>query len=566
MVGRFRKCLVFILLTAGAAGAFAQRVTLTVSKTQFSVQEQVQLIFTFEDIKDSPRSVNLELYDHFRVVGGPYSSTSYSWVNGKASSTNKVTYDVIALKPGRIRIPAYEFTVKNQIYKTEPVTVNVTKGPEPQASDAPEALPAMFIQVTGPGRAVYQGETFTLHYYLYTSENVLNYTTNPVSTLEGFIVDRFKLNESPTSGRQIINGKEYLIAGIASLTLTPTMTGSGVIVPKTFRISIKSTSKTRSIWDDPFFGNASEDVTLVAPADTIAILPLPPGAGPHFTGAIGDFQLDASLDSTVIQENQATAVRVRLNGHGNLEHFAFPSQVFSESFEVFEPKVKQAFKLNENDYQGSCTWEYVLIASRPGTYPFNDIAFTYFSPADGQYKTLRAPLKGIRVVSHNELEGDYASALSPDEVRLLSRDIRFIQMGETRYVDAGYDPVRDPRNRTWYYLAALTALAFIAGDFYLSLRIKNMPKIRYKNALKNSMAFFNRIAADIQPEEALTLIESGFRCYLSDKQIAPDGHPGIADVLKTIETYKYAPGMLSHPLLEKLKHRALEIIEEKEAV
>ena len=566
MVKARRKIVLMSIILLFSVMLWGQRVTCTISKTSFSMQEQVQITFTFEDIKNSPRSVDLKLHDIFSVVGGPYSSTNYSWVNGKSTSTNKISYDIIPKKSGRILIPAYEFKIKNQVYKTEAFAVMVSKSTTVDAADPSVDMPSMFMDTELDKNRVYQGETFSLHYLLYTAENVVNYTTTPLNTLDGFIVDRFDLSNSPTSSKKVINGKEYLIAGIASLSLTPTQSGEFVLPQKPFRISVKRSGQSRTIFDDPFFGTNTKDINIVAPSDTITVLPLPASSGPAFTGAIGEFSMNVTIDSTVIQENQATALRVELTGRGNLEHFAFPEQVFPDGFEVFEPKVKNNFKLRNKDYSGERSWEYVLIASKPGTFHFDDIVFTYFSPENEKYITLRSPVKDLRVISHNELEGDYASALSPDEVRLLSKDIRFIQMGEGKIYDSSYDPVKDHKNWLLYYLAALFVLFFIILEIIWNIRMSNMKQIRYKNALKTALARFQKISDEQDPEHILFEIEAAFINYLQDKQLKDNVHADIPDIKKTIETYKYAPGMLSHVQLNRLKDQALVLIEDIEKV
>ncbi|MCF7832850.1 MAG: BatD family protein [Candidatus Marinimicrobia bacterium] len=566
MVNYKWKIAVIIISLFFTVMLWGEKVTCTASKTQFSIQEQIQITFTFEDIKNSPRSVDLKLHDTFSIVGGPYSSTSYSWVNGKSTSTNKITYDIIAKKSGKLLIPAYEFKIKNQVFETAPFTLMVSKSAKVDALDPTKEMPAMFMETVLSKNKVYQGETFTLNYRLFTSENVVNYTTNPLNTLDGFIVDRFDLSNSPSSSKKVINGKEYLIAGIASLTLTPTQSGEFILPQKPFRISVKSNGQSRTIFDDPFFGTNTKDINIVAPADTILVLPLPASAGPAFTGAIGEFSMKVSIDSSIIQENQATALRVELSGHGNLEHFAFPEQSFPDGFEVFEPKVKNNFKLKNNDYNGNRSWEYVLIASKPGTFQFNDITFTYFSSKNEKYVTLRSPIKDLRVVSHNELEGDYTSALSPDEVRLLSKDIRFIQMEEGKIVDLNYDPVKDPINWIIYYFTVIFVLLFIALEIIWKFRMSNLKQIRYKNALKTALNRFRMINDEQTAEHILFEIEAAFIEYLRDKQLDESVHGDIPGIMKTIETYKYAPGMLSHVQLNQLKDQALVLIEDIEKV
>ncbi|MBW6458213.1 MAG: BatD family protein, partial [FCB group bacterium] len=411
---------------------------------------------------------------------------------------------------------------------------------------------------------VYQGETFTIHYYLYSIERVVNYTTNPLTSMEGFMIDRFLLHNNPLTSKKMIGGKEYTGFQVASLTLTATASGEFVFPAKTFRISVRQMTQSRSIWDDPFFGSGTTDINVHAPGDTVSVFPLPPGGGPYFTGAIGEFSLMTDIDSTRIRENQATTLRVSLVGRGNLQHFAFPEQTFSREFEVFEPKVRNNYKLNSQDYQGERTWEYILIPSKTGVYAFDDIRFTYFSLKDKRYKTVYMSLENIHVIARDELKGDYSS-LSPEQVRLLSTDIRFLQMNETRCVDGAHAPLSDPRIWFGYYIAALLAVIFLAADFYLAFRNKNIKKIRYKNALKTAAAHFKQITHALPPEQILLQVEAGIRTYLEDKQLQAHDFPVVKDLIKTIETYKYAPGMLSNMQLDTLKDKALSIIEGIEA-
>lgn len=558
-----RTAFLFLLLTPLL---WSQRVTLTATKTRFSLNEAIRLTFNFENIQNAPRTIDFDLHPDLQVSGGPYSSTNMSWVNGKISSSSTLSFDVIARKTGRIRIPAFEFDIKGEKFQTEALVLNVSKSAVPEDPDSAETLPSTFIKLLLPKDSMYQGETFTLHYHLYTSERVVNYTASPQQNLEGFIVDHFKLHDAPASSKQILGGKEYIIAEIASLTLTATKTGEFVIPAKAFRITLKRQDRYTSIFDDPFFGSSGNDINIYSNPDTITVFPLPAGAGPHFTGAIGDFAMHVSLDSSVIRENQATTLRIDIIGHGNMSHFSFPEQLFPGNIEIFEPKVKNSFQLQGQDYRGQRSWEYVLIPSRPGMIKVNDIQFTYFSLADKIYRTLVMPVKDIRVLTRNELEGDYASALSPEEVRLLAKDIRFLQLDEKKCVPAGYDPLRDPRNRNGYIFALFILLGFVLMEHMFSLRERNMQRIRSKNALKNAMQHFRRIAEEDRAEYYLDAIEKGLLIYLNDKQLEKSAHPAIPDLVKTIETYKYAPGLLSRNQLDLLKDKVIAIIEEIEEV
>lgn len=562
---KYIKNSVLVLLILSLGSLWGQEVTCSISKTNFSMQEEVQITFYFKDVKNAPNTVNLNLEDIFTIVGGPYSSSNFSLVNGKSTSSNKISYDLIPLKSGRIKIPEYQFKIKNKTYTTEAFFVNISKNIISEEAST-EDMPNIFLKTQLKKNEFYQGETFTIEYQLFTAENVVNYTTNPVSRLEGFIIDEFKKNSAPTSTKRIINGKEYIVANIASLTLTPTEPGRKILPVKAFRISIKSREQTRSLFTDPFFGSSTKDINIISPIDTINILQLPALSGAAFSGAIGEFDMNISIDSTMIQENQATTLRVKLSGHGNMEHFTFPSQFFDSEFEVFEPKVKNDFKLKANDYVGERYWEYVLIPSTPGVYRFDDILFTYFSPGKKRYVTLKEKVPILKVLSHNELKGDYKSALTPEEVRLLSKDIRFLQMEERRTYSLNEDPLKNRGIWIFYNISFGLLFALLFIEIYRFYRRENMDTIRYKNAFKNVISDMQKITDKMESSEVLYIIESSFLQYIEDKKIRRFDHPELTDIIKTIETYKYAPGSLSHAQLNELKDQCLNMIEKMEAV
>ena len=565
VISRYRNTVLMLMILAAALSFLrAQSVSLSADRTLLRTGEQLRLTFTFENIRNAPRSVNLDLHEHFSIAGGPYTSVNYSMVNGKTSYTNTISYDLVPKKTGMVRIPAYEFEIKNATYRTQPFEVTVRKAPDPQKAEEDSDMPGMFIEVRTPRDTLYQGETFTVLYRLYTGENILNYTAGPVATLEGFIVDRFELNKDPYTSAKVIGGRRYITADIAFLTLTATETGRLGIPLKVFRVSRERKGQGRSLFDDPFFGINAEKVRVAAPADTVTVLPLPPCDAASFTGAIGDFAMHVELDTSQVYENQAAGLRVDLIGHGNMEHFTFPKPGFPGAFEVFEPKVRNAYELNKEDYKGTRVWEYVLIPSTAGKFSLPDVEFTYFSPRRKAYRTLRTAPGDLRVLSHDELAGDYASSGTPDPVRMLSEDIRFIHMQEGKLRDPSYDPLHDPRNHILYYISLGFVLLFILAEYLLALREQNMKKIRYRNALKNATREFRKIGPESSHAEVLRHVERGLSNYLEDKGLGREAHPAVADVMKSIETFKYAPGMVSHVQLDKLREEALNIIEEIE--
>ena len=116
----------------------------------------------------------------------------------------------------------------------------------------------------------------------------------------------------------------------------------------------------------------------------------------------------------------------------------------------------------------------------------------------------------------------------------------------------------------FFYLSIVLVVVSVILELIWKFRQNNLKNISYRNALKNALIGFNKMDEIDDPASFLSIIERTFKDYLRDKQLNETSHKDIPDILKTIETYKYAPGMLSHVQLNKLKDQALSLIEDME--
>ena len=68
---------------------------------------------------------------NLRPAGGPSSSTSFQWVNGKTSASMAFSWMLLPLKEGPASIPPIEVRVGQTTYHTEPLHVQVSARPSP---------------------------------------------------------------------------------------------------------------------------------------------------------------------------------------------------------------------------------------------------------------------------------------------------------------------------------------------------------------------------------------------------------------------------------------------------
>lgn len=545
--------LVFSLFLIFTVSLQAQRVDAFVNKSITTVQEPVQLSISFEDIKGSPNSVDLSSLKDFKIVGGPYSSTSLSITNGKRKSMKKISYDLLPEHSGKLTIPELNFKIGGRDYSTQKISI-VVKKTKNDSGEEDTDLPDIFIETVLPHEYFYLGETFTVTYRLYTTLKVSNFNSERITTLEGYIVDEFKENKSPQAYNKTINGKSYLVADILSMTLTGTEVGELILPSLGFIISVKDKSY------DPFFGFNTKDYKLYSEKKELDIQALPPGAGASFTGAVGDFFMTLSLDSTRVSENQSVILKAEVSGHGNLDHFTFPKISFPKQLEYFEPDVKTTYSVGGQDFSGKKIWEFIIIPGMPGIYDLNNIEFTYFSTVSESFKTIKADPLTLTVESAGMRNGKRT------QTQLGHEDIRYIEVRESRLIHSAYEPFKDIRNWLSFIFACFLILCWFCLCLFIRYREKNMKQILKKNASVRTISELKKIDPSDKPEKILRVLDEAFSNYFKHKyeQDINDlrqEYPTIDDVCRTIETYKYAPGILNYQLLNSLKLQILDIIE-----
>ena len=126
----------------------------------------------------------------------------------------------------------------------------------------------------------------------------------------------------------------------------------------------------------------------------IEIKPLPPGKPADFSGAIGDFKLEAEADPHKAQAGDPVTVRLLLSGRGNFDRIAAP--VLSDEHGLRTYPATSKFKADDEvNLSGIKTFEQVVIAdgARSSLPAYH---LSYLDPTTGKYGVARtlAPVPG----------------------------------------------------------------------------------------------------------------------------------------------------------------------------
>jgi len=283
--------LLIIILTSSMT--FAQ-VTFEakVSKKKLGINERLRIDFVMNKDGDN---FNPPDFSNFNVVGGPNTSVSNSWLNGKHSYTKTYSYFLAPKKQGKITIKQASIEIDGEIYQSKAVTVQVTKSVKrPNDPYNVEGVASENIHLVAEVSKSdpYINEAITVVYKLYVSAStgVSNWRE-----LENPRYNDFWSQKIETKGLKIQNGtykgEDYRYVVLRKTVLYPQKTGQLEIEPLTLDITVEVPTNRRDIFGGRHMAQVNR--TVSAGSRSINVKPLPEEGKPDdFTGAVGDFKFN----------------------------------------------------------------------------------------------------------------------------------------------------------------------------------------------------------------------------------------------------------------------------------
>ncbi len=216
-------------------------------------------------------------------------------------------------------------------------------------------------------------------------------------------------------------GRRYLSYPLAQKLVVPQSAGTFEIAPWVLQIDAQAATR------DPFDLFFSRSLRVVRKSDPLSLVvkALPATGRPvNFSGAVGDYRLTIRLDREEVRVNDAVALRATVEGRGFLELASAPSFETPSSLKALEPKTESSRKLQGGEMVSRKSWEWIVVPLVAGEFPLPEVRFSYFDPAAGAYRELRAEPKTLLVQ-----RGDGPSDPSPPraDLRPQQRDIAFIK-------------------------------------------------------------------------------------------------------------------------------------------
>lgn len=390
----------------------------------------------------------------FDILMGPSRSmqSSFQMINGRTTQSSSVTFTYIlnATKAGTYTIGPASVTVNGKKHQSNSLRIQVlppdktrsnsssnsgsnSGGGRMHTQDAGSQITGkdLFIAVTASKKRVYEQEAILLTYKVYSLVS-LSQLMGDMPDLDGFHTQEIPLPQQKSLKMEHYNGRNYGTVLWRQYVLFPQRSGKLTIPSIKFQAVVVQQNRNIDPFD-AFFGGGSAmtevQKTIVAPALTIQVDPLPEPRPANFSGAVGQFTLKSSLTPKEIKTNDALTLRLTVSGTGNMKLMKAPVVNFPKDFESYDAKTTDNTKIGREGATGEMIFDYLAVPRHSGKYTVPSVEFCYFDPAAKQYKTLKSDSYDLEVAKGKGGEGN-VSYNKREDVELLASDIRYIHQGD----------------------------------------------------------------------------------------------------------------------------------------
>lgn len=240
---------------------------------------------------------------------------------------------------------------------------------------------AFFVQVETDKTEAYVGEQITVSFYLYTTGLIRDLDTLKYPSLKGFWKEDIEIATHLNFQQEVVDGVPYKKALLASFALFPIKEGQATIDSYTAKCTVVATN-------DPFgalgMGRAFTYSKSSSPVK-IAVKPLPTEGRPaDFSGAVGDFQVTARIESNNVVANQPFPLKIRFEGRGNAKLIDLPPFQPPEGMELYDTQKDSKFFGWGTSYK---EFTVQLIPRHEGDFTIPAITASMFDPQSRKFVT-----------------------------------------------------------------------------------------------------------------------------------------------------------------------------------
>ncbi len=581
--------------------AFAEEVSFVISAPKsLVVGQNFQIQYTINSTKVSNPIVT---FADFKLLAGPYQSTYSRMVSSEVNgvrtfnSENGITftYTLLAEKEGTFTLPAATIEVEgkkissntSKIKVLPPDKTNQSGGSRSRRSNRGSDASSidisnedLFMRAVVNKTTIYEQEAVQLTFKAYTRVNLTDLNV-PNVDIKDCVLQNVDLPQNRERNMEHYNGLNYAVYTWQQFVLFPQKSGEIVIPSIEYEATI---GLGGDVFDFAFNRRPSyvNKVLRTAPIK-LNVKELPSGKPAGFSGAVGRFSVKSSLSTNELKANEAVTLRLVISGTGNMKLIKTPEIEFPESFEVYDPKIENRFKLTSSGFSGDKVIEYLAIPRQPGDFTIPALKFSYFDTQSGEYKTIETESYTLSVAKGKDGGNEVvASFVSKEELKMLGQDVRYIKTGAAKlqkaneyffasttyllcyivplllfviYIMLYYKQMRDNADMSGLRIKKANSIAVKRLKVSQKLLKENNKELFYDEILK---ALWGYVSDKLNiPVSRLT--KDNVAAELSAKGVSADIISELAAVLNECEFARYAPGDAA-AAMDNVYKKAMEII------
>jgi hypothetical protein len=358
-------------------------------------------------------------------------SQNYQWINGKSTISVTYNYVVGSNVPGDYQIPSIEVTIDGKKLATQPLKLKVLGAaaaqPPPGLQANGKSAPAgggnteesgekrfgfLTVELAASDRKhVYVGEIAPVRIQAWLPDDARVQLRSGIQP-EGKAFTLHNVSSQPQQSSAIKDGKRYTVVtwygGISATKAgkyPASLSFDATVAVRDKAAQQPRRRRTGGPFDDPFFDNIFDDmntpiiqkeVTLKSDDQEIEVRPLPTtGCPAGFTGAVGDFKIDSAMIPSNWKTGEPQQITARLSGSGNFALMNAPVLTPADGWKTY-PNKGEFSSGDEASFSGSKSFQ-VSAVPRTGGPREVALAFSFFDPNIGAYKTVTSPVQKIQV-------------------------------------------------------------------------------------------------------------------------------------------------------------------------
>lgn len=253
-------------------------------------------------------------------------------------------------------------------------------GPPTGTLDGAAYDPQAFIRTVVDKPTPYVGEQVTVTIYLYVSGGIRSApAASREPSAEGFWVhDLLPPQRTLEATEQAVGGNSFRVYVLRRFAAFPLHAGELSIGPMTVDVQGGG-----SVFD--LFGGAPQrTMHREGVPMPVHVRELPAAGRPSGEVHVGRFTVEAALDRTQVATGDAVTLTARVRGTGNLRDVRIATPVI-DGLSIMEPQLKDQIDAPSDLVGGTRTFEWLVVARRPGTFAISPLGVATLDPATGAY-------------------------------------------------------------------------------------------------------------------------------------------------------------------------------------